>query len=273
MRVLAPIRQACSGTLKWVFVGLLACAIPSYSKAQSPVCDATLQTPEEGLYGYRLPGDLCERLYTLPLSSTTLRLVSFTGSFEDYDLISGEPLQVTWAVPLNESVNLRAQGLKRRLYYRMDALLPGKQLSFEWPTTILAPLIIERDDIGMTAWYLKELDGSPRTIYAPVQVWQTVAPKTPNIFRLVVVPGRQLAEVYVSVVPVLDGKPSLQDLSAQALGYGQYSVDRGIEIPIERPALPGIYGVEVSADLVNGGAAALQFYFHNPPDDHASAAD
>jgi hypothetical protein len=200
-------------------------------------------------------------------------LVSFTGSFEDYDLISRESLQVTWTVPITGSVNLRAQGLKRRLYYRMDTLLPGNQLSFEWPTNILAPLTIERDDIGVTAWYLKELGGLPRTIYAPVQVWQKNPPQLPNTYRLIVVPGRELAEVYVSVAPLLDGKRSLQDLSAQALGYGQYPVDRGIEIPIERPALPGIYSVEVSADLVNGGVAALQFYFHNPRDDHPSAAD
>jgi hypothetical protein len=147
----------------------------------------------------------------------------------------------------------------------MDTLLPGNQLSFAWPTNILAPLMIKRDDIGVTAWYLKELDGLRRTIYAPVQVWQKNPPQLPDTYRLIVVPGRELAEVYVGVAPLSDGKRSLQDLSPQALGYGQYPVDRGIEIAIERPALPGIYFAEVSADLVDGGAAALQFYFHNPP--------
>ena len=78
-------------------------------------------------------GDRCEGVYIKELSGTT-HVVSLTESFERYNLNSGE---------------LRAQGLKTKLYYRMDTYLPAGSKSYSWPTNFLASLNIVKSDIGI----------------------------------------------------------------------------------------------------------------------------
>jgi hypothetical protein len=60
-----------------------------------------------------------------------LTVASWTESFADYDLASGAALVIEWESPSGKSVHLRAQGMRRRLYFRgrkqsPAAPLPGR---------------------------------------------------------------------------------------------------------------------------------------------------
>ncbi len=107
----------------------LACLGPAHAAAAD--CDPSL-TQVKTAFGYRDRGDRCEGVYIKEVSSTALTVASFTEVFEPYDLQSSEPLHLAWdRPPGNASVRLRAQSLRRRLYYRMDAVqqLPRRLLS------------------------------------------------------------------------------------------------------------------------------------------------
>src|SRR5688500_1860053 len=114
------------------------------------VCDPALPAIKEGGLGYRDRGDRCEGLYINPVSNTTLFVASFTQQFENYDN-SGNTILIEWdKPPANKEIILRAQGIKPRLYYRMDASRSGTTTFFAWPSGVLGSLNIKRNDIGVT---------------------------------------------------------------------------------------------------------------------------
>lgn len=95
-------------------------ALCGLARAQGP-CDPQLIQPQTNPYEYRLRGDRREGIYVQQVGGTPLTIASWTESVEDYDLASSRPLTVEWDAPENIAVNLRAEALRHRFYYRMDA--------------------------------------------------------------------------------------------------------------------------------------------------------
>jgi len=110
-------------------VFLLAAQVMSL-RAANP-CDPGLIQDKSNPFGYRLRGDRCEGIYIQEVSGAPLTVASWTESFADYDLASGAALVIEWESPSGKSVHLRAQGMRRRLYFRgrkqsPAAPLPGR---------------------------------------------------------------------------------------------------------------------------------------------------
>jgi hypothetical protein len=82
----------------------------------------------------------------------------------------------------------------------------------------------------------------------------------------VLLPGVQLAEVYVSLAAAgADGRPATFIRDEEPLRYHYYPADRPIDIPIPRPASPGLYYVLIGAVLNQGGSATAELWFHHVP--------
>ncbi|MEJ7830950.1 MAG: hypothetical protein WKF91_22280 [Segetibacter sp.] len=229
------------------------------------ICDPSLPRIKDGSIGYRDRGDRCEGLYINPVSSTTLFVASFTKHFENYDLNAGNALLIEWDKPRGKKeIHLRAQSIKQRLYYRMDSYRSGGNTFYAWPSGLLASLKISRKDIGVVGRTKLLVGQTERDVYLPLRIRKQDEPKPTGTYKLILMPGVQLTEIYITLASVgRDGSPEKFLRTEQSLGYGFYPADRAVEIKIETPKDKGIYYLKVGAQIRSGGTKALEFWFYN----------
>jgi hypothetical protein len=241
-----------------------------YSLSGSPLFGQSARDPglrgiSEGTLGYRDRGNRWEGLYINPVSNTTLFVASFTEQFENYDN-TGNTLLIEWdKPPSNKEIYLRAQAIRPRLYYRMDALRPGTNTFFAWPAGLLATLNIKKNDIGVTGKMKLPVGETERYVHLPLRIRMQGEAKRTGSYNLILLPGVQLAEVYISLAPVgEDGNPQQFLRTDEALGYGYYPAERAVEIPIATPKNKGIYYLKIGTKIKSGGTKAIEFWFYNP---------
>lgn len=230
----------------------------------SSPCDPSLVQPATNPYGYHLRGDRCEGIYVQQVGGEPLAVVSWTRSFADYDLKSNRPLKMRWETASGAApVRLRAQGLRRRLYYRMDAVQsPGSDL-FTWPLDIVSTLGISRHDAGIVGLTEADIEGRRREIYLPLRVSQDNKPIPDTSYSLTLLPGIEMKELFLTLTGPSGGRPAkIKD--GEAVGYGYYPAERPIEIAISGLRGRGFYHLEIGATLQTGGASAIDFWFYHP---------
>lgn len=232
--------------------------------AQGSPCDRGLEALARGPHGYVLRGNRCEGVYAQQVSGSALWVASFTQFFEEYDLTSGADLLVEWAAPANLGVRLRAQGIKPELYYRMDAVDTGASHSFRWPSDLLAAQHISREDIGVLGWTRYSLGGVDRDVYVPLRIRQHKSAPETDRYELVLFPAVELKEVYLSLAAVgPDGRPRSFIEQGKRLGYGFYPAERPVRIRLRGLGDPGVYYLEIGAELAGGGTAALTYWIYH----------
>ena len=226
-------------------------------------CDPHLVQPSADPNGYRLRGDRCEGIYIQDVAGSPLFIASWTESFADYDLLSNEPLVIAWdSLRGAGAVRLRAQGLRRRLYYRMDAIRPQGSGSFAWHSELLGGLRIPRRDVGVVGIARARVDDAVRDVYLPLRITQTGKPVPSGGYQLVLLPGVELREIFLTLSSVAPGKSAVLK-NAEPLGYGYYPAERALQIPISGMRAPGLYHLEIAATLSSGGASTVDLWFYH----------
>jgi hypothetical protein len=232
--------------------------------AQDSPCDRGLEQLSRGPYGYRLHGDRCEGIYSREVAGTTLWVASLTEAFESYDLTSRADLIVEWTAPGDSTIRLRAEGTRRGLYYRMDAVRPAGSRSYRWPSDLLAAQHISQNDIGVLGWTRYRLGSVDRDIYIPLRISQHHPAPTAGVYDLVLFPTVTLREVYVSLAPVgPDGSPRNFIQQGKRLGYRFYPAERPVSIKLPSLGEAGVYYLEIGADLAAGGSVALTYWIYH----------
>jgi hypothetical protein len=233
-------------------------------RAQSN-CDSSLVKLSSGPSGYRERGDRCEGIYIKEVGSTTLQVASFTESFMQYDLSSGKPLIIQWdAPPNNNSVSLRAQGLRRKLYYQMDKIMPAGKTSYNWPVNFLSSLSIGKSEIGIVGKFLYKSGRVEHNVYVPLRISQQGNDVKTGSYKVLLFPGTELKEVYISMAALEpDGGNGKFIIEGKKLGYGYYPAERAIEIPVSGLKETGIYYLEISAEKKNGGTSTQKIWFYH----------
>ena len=228
-------------------------------------CDSSLVKLSTGPSGYRERGDRCEGIYIKEVGSTTLQVASFTESFMQYDLKSGKPLIIQWdAPPNNSTVSLRAQGLRRKLYYQMDKTMPGGKTSYNWPVNFLSSLNIGKSEIGIAGNFRYKSGNVEHNVYVPLRISQQGQDVKTGNYKVLLFPGTELKEVYISMAPMeADGRNGKFIIEGKKLGYGYYPAERAIEIPISGMKETGIYYLEISAEKKNGGTSTQEIWFYH----------
>jgi hypothetical protein len=234
---------------------------PSF--AQISHCDPNLPTASDDPYGYRLRGDRCEGLYINEVAAT-LRVASLTSSLADFTPTSSRNLLIEWTAIGNQPVHLRANSLRERLYYQMDSFRPTASASYSWPTDLLAALGLGRSDLGLTASTSYQVGNTKREVFLPIRIkGQSATTKTRN-YQLVLLPGVELAEVFMSLAPVKDDGslgPFIIKDQAQQSGYN--AANRTLTIRIPEVTSSGIYYLEIGAVLRTRGSTSIQVWFYH----------
>jgi len=228
-------------------------------RAASP-CDPGLIQDKSNPYGYRLRGDRCEGIYIQEVSGAPLTVASWTESFADYDLASGAALVIEWESPSGKSVHLRAQGMRRRLYFRMDASPGGT--SFSWHPDLLAAIQISKPELGITGSYQGTAGGQGREILLPLRIGQREKPRRSGGYELVVIPGVEFKEMFVTIADA-DPKNGVTLRNGVPLRYGYYPAERPVKIPVSGLSKAGIYHLQIGATQSAGGASTVDLWFYH----------
>jgi hypothetical protein len=233
--------------------------------APNEICDPSLPSPKDDPHAYRLRGDRCEGRYVREVGGTTLLVASLVESFEVFDRTSARPLNVVWPIPPGATeVRVRAQGLKRRMYYRMDTRRPAGAGSYVWPSSLLAVMVQRRDDIGLLASTRLLIRGVERDVYLPVRVGYGQSPSRSERYELIVVPGVQLSELFVTLSELgPEGQVRQVIRKDEPLRYGYYPAERGISIEMAGLGRAGIYRVDLAARIESGGASTRELWFYH----------
>src|SRR5258705_13446052 len=86
------------------------------------------------------------------------------------------PLTIEWTPLDGGPVTIRAQGMKRDLYYQMDTGRPSVPTRYAWPCDVLAARHIPRRDLGVLGWTRRSIRGTPRGGLLPLPVGQRSPP-------------------------------------------------------------------------------------------------
>ena len=172
-------------------------------------------------------------MYVRAVHGSILRVVSLTSHFDDFDPTSGEALRIGWGPTAEGVVHVRARSLRYKEYFRMDTLQPAAVAAYSWPSALLGTFGSTGARSGSSPG---SVDGSGEGagVYLPLRVTQGAA--GPNDegaasgpYRMLVRPGRQLAELYVSMWPVDgEGRRGEAVVEGRALEYGYYPADQAI---------------------------------------------
>ena len=224
--------------------------------AESP-CDPYLRPQANDPNGYRLRGDRCEGVYVKEVAAAgVLTVVSFTESFAPYDLTSGKSLLLEWPAVAESPLHLRAYSLRRRLYYRMDTVRPAGSRSYEWPAEMLTVFRLTRAEIGLVGSVGQTVGGVRRDVLVPLAVRPQGEARASRALELVVYPGVDLAEVFLTLAPLEpSGAPGRFVVNGEPLRYGYYPADRGVPIRLPELKTRGLHVVEIGATLSSGGSA------------------
>jgi hypothetical protein len=257
-------RPTRAARLRWLGVLLLASTLTINGLGIEGPCDPALAAPRDQPYGYRLRGDRCEGLYVEEVSLGTLLVASLTESYETFDPQKGGDLRLSWSPPGRLETRVRASGLQWRLYYRMDAVRPVGATSYVWPVGVLAGLNIQKADLGVVAWVQVKIAGEDKQVYVPLTIQQREPPVRSGRYRLSIVPGRELKELFLSLTTVnANGSLGRSIRSGEPLGFGYYPANHSTTIQLPSFVETGIYQVELAADLIGGGTATTIIYIYH----------
>ncbi len=268
-RALAFVRQRPSCRLgralgSCALPSMLLLAFPGATRAfQAEPCDSALTKLATPVNGYRQRGDRCEGLYAQQVSGTTVFLASLTEAFEDYDLQSTDSLTVQWSVPPSSTaaLQLRAETLKHGRYYRMDTFRSLQAAAYRWPAGLLRAERIPRRELGVIGWTQVTIGNVASDLYVPLRIRQQHAASACGTYDVVLWPGEQLREVYVSLAPVgADGRLGAF-VRQDSLNYGFYPAESPIKFQLKQPQIgpPGLYYLKIGARLGSGGTSTKEY--------------
>jgi hypothetical protein len=231
---------------------------------QARACDPYLPISLDNPFGYRPRGDRCEGVYIQPVSSTPLVVASFGQLNLPESFRADGALLLEWAPGAGE-VRLRTTALKPRTYYRMDSRLPAASHSYRWPTDVLAALHLTSSDIGVVAWTSRKIGTTVREMYLPLRIGEPAADRE-NMYELLLIPGSELAEVFIGLASVgEDGAKRRVISEPKPLKYRFYPAGRAVRIPVGPLPSAGSYVLDIGATLRDGGAISHEIWFVHVP--------
>ena len=237
-----------------MLVGSTALAV----RAQSAYCDPYLKVSHDNPLGYRTRGDRCEGVYVQQVTNTPLLVASF-GRLNLARDGQDKSVLIEWS-PVADELRLRTYSLKPRTYYRMDSRRPSGERSYRWGSDVFTALELTPTDIGVVGWTERNVGGTRRDVYVPVRIGTPLA-TWDGSYDLLIVPGNELAEVFVGLTAAdAHGRPTAAVTKAAPLKYGYYPAGRTIRIPVQ-PTAAGMYVVEIAATLKAGGAITQDVWF------------
>jgi hypothetical protein len=239
-------------------VVVLAAAAAARLQSAGSACDPLLKQDLEHPQGYRDRSDqVCEGVYATDVSSTGLTLASFTGPLRSIDLSTPAEFSFIWKAVGEGEVRIRADSLRPRFYYRLDAIRPAGDGRLSWSNGIPSQYGLRTAEFGVLAT-LRNPARAGDPVYLPLSIMSgdISTPVTPYI--VTVRSGADIEEVYWSLSKQGEDGFITYD---EALGYSPYPAGQPVGITLDRLHGPGLYQLTVSAELRGGLRDSLAISF------------
>ncbi len=230
-------------------------------------CDPTLVRPAGDPLGYVLRGDRCEGLYIREVAgSGGLSIASVTEPFEQFEVGPGKSLHLEWTPPPGDApTRLRAFGLRRKLYYRMDTVRPPGATTYTWSADVLAPLKMRSQELGVVGWVPYAVGEKMHEVYVPLRIGTPGPATRSRRYVVMLLPGADLTEVFITLSTLDAGGRTRAFLKRdEPLRYGYYPAERGIAVHLPELKTAGIYHLQIGATLTRGGSATRSLFFYHP---------
>ena len=234
--------------------------------ARDPCDPALLRRADARPTAYAPRGDRCEGLYVQEVAGGgVLTLVSFTAGFDEFDPKGVGTLRLAWAGPPAGDLWIRAQSRRPKLYYRMDTIRPPAPATYAWRTDVLGELNLRKTDIGVIAWTTRAIADRERPVFVPLRIGAAREAPAAEAYTVVLVPGVELDEVFVSVAALDDqGRPLRAEYGPRKLGHGLYPAGRSFATTIPAPPRRGLYRLELNAVQRSGATSTADALFFGP---------
>jgi hypothetical protein len=225
-------------------------------------CDPSLRQAPENPWGYRPRGDRCEGIFLREVSGEPLRVVACTEG-EPAFALGADPLLVQWRTPREDvgdgTLRLRAESLRHRTYYRMDATRPLRDQRFFWPSDVMVAQGLQPDEIALTAGLRLTVEGAVRQVLLPVRLApRGTAARAREATVLTLWPSMALEELFLGVQPT----GAQADLELRSLGAAYYAAERAVKLTLPASGAAGVQRVRVAARLRGGGNSIVDVWVH-----------
>ncbi len=242
----------------WLPVVLLLLLLaPLFGHAAPPACDPSIKKNSEHPHGYReRTSHLCEGIYETGVSSLGLTLVSFTGPMRSIDMVRISKLQIQWKSVGEGEVRVRANSLRPRFYYRMDAVWPARTTRMSWTNAIPSQYELRTREFGIVA---TQRDKSGKPVYLPLRIGQDGQTQSRTPYVVTVISAAEIEEIYWSVAP--EGKDYI--VYDEPLERQPYSPNQPIAILLDKVSTPGRYLMTISAVLPDGSSNSVLVPFYH----------
>jgi hypothetical protein len=241
----------------------------SSAVVQSPPCDPALPRNDRETTGYRQRSDRCEGIYKRDVASFGVQLVSFAAVPRIEDIcVPGQPVHLIWARAQTSSgtpIHVQVESLRRQLYYRMDTDRPPQSTSYEWPTEprCSSEVRLRTPELAVLARTQSSVGPKPVDVLLPVNFSTSLSADVRPPYRAVLLPGRRVAEVYVSLWHYRSAQNPARVWLEKPLGMRPYPAGVQIVVEVSPQELKerGLYRIRLSVEFESGEQEALDFFF------------
>jgi hypothetical protein len=182
----------------------------------------------------------------------------------------GVVVNMIWPAPagvsLSGPIHLQAESLRPQLYYRLDTDRPPTASSFQWPQDPRCSneVALAAPDLAILARAPAMLGSRAIEVLLPVGLSRQAATPVRPPYDAVLMPGRRLREVYVSLWRYSGTMPT-PIVMERPLGMKPYPANTRVVVPLTAADVsqPGLYRVRASVEFDAGEVEAVEFYFLN----------
>lgn len=251
-----------------VYAAVLLHSAPA--RGQSP-CDPVVPR-NDGSIGYHQRADRCEGVYKREVASFGVQLVSFTAASPLDDIcMPGQPIHLTWPTPqgaaASQPIHLQVESLRRQLYYRLDTDRPPGSTSWEWPIEprCSSEVRLRVRELGVVARTKAMVGAKAVELMMPVGFATRTGSGAQPPYRAVIVPGRRVAEIYVSLWNYSNPQAPARIIAERPLDMKPYPA--GVPVVLELTARDvrdkALYRLVSSVEFESGEREAVDLYFLN----------
>ena len=130
---------------------------------------------------------------------------------------------------------------------------------------VLAGIGLGRARLGVLGNMEWPFAGRKQRVLLPLRIGQGGGAAAEESYELVIRPGVELREIYLSLAAVGDdGTEQEYLIDEEALNYHYYPAERAVSVPLPPLSRAGLYYILIAAELASGADSTVEAYFHHP---------
>lgn len=246
---------------------LVLLCLPAATRSQT-LCDPGLDQDSGRPSGYQprtssgAPGpattaDHCEGIHAIKVNSLSLQLVGLIAAPTLGDLcLPGQSVHLVWPQPggaEDRPVRLRLTSLRQDSGYRLDMTPPADSSYVQWPRVprCNSDVRLRAAELGALVTTSFSQGGDTFDVLLPVGIAEDPRSRPAPPYRVVIVPGRRVAEVFVSLTHYRDDQTAARVFFERPLRRPPYLANGRIAIDLlaDDLKLAGLYGLTVSVEF------------------------